>query len=207
MAIPDAQLETWSHQGSVTQSRDTYATIKRTLEANGSPYGGKVFTVFLQGSYGNDTNIYAESDVDIVIQLHSCFHYEFEQGVTQEDRALFKPNPATYCFDEFKRDVLAWLREKYPESATPDNKAIKLAANGARRNADVIAATEFRRYYRYKSENDESHHDGICLFDRNNIQIVNYPKMHSDHLTAKHQATNSTQESSSHNQKPQVQAS
>jgi hypothetical protein len=67
MAIPESQLETWSHQGSVKQSRDTYATIKRTLEASDTKYADKDFEVFLQGSYGNDTNIYAESDVDVVI--------------------------------------------------------------------------------------------------------------------------------------------
>ena len=32
MAIPEAQLETWSHQGSVTQSSSTYASIKNMLE-------------------------------------------------------------------------------------------------------------------------------------------------------------------------------
>jgi hypothetical protein len=55
MAIPEAQLDTWSHQGSVTQSATTYNSIKNILEAKDSPYSGKNFTVFLQGSYGNDT--------------------------------------------------------------------------------------------------------------------------------------------------------
>ena len=74
MAIPESQLETWSHQGSVTQSSNTYNTIKSVLEASTTPYADKNFEVFLQGSYGNDTNIYAESDVDIVIRLDDCFH-------------------------------------------------------------------------------------------------------------------------------------
>ena len=69
MAIPEAELDTWSHQGSITQSASTYASIKRALEAPDSRYAGKHYEVFLQGSYGNDTNIYAESDVDVVIGL------------------------------------------------------------------------------------------------------------------------------------------
>ena len=36
------------------------------------PYADKNLKVFLQGSYGNDMNIYAESDVDIVIRLDDC---------------------------------------------------------------------------------------------------------------------------------------
>jgi len=73
MPIPESQLETWSHQGSVTQSSSTYNSVKDVLEASTTPYADKNFKVFLQGSYGNDTNIYAESDVDIIIKLDDCF--------------------------------------------------------------------------------------------------------------------------------------
>jgi hypothetical protein len=54
MAIPESQLDTWSHQGSVQQSSDTYATVKRALEANDTKYADKSRDVFLQGSYGNE---------------------------------------------------------------------------------------------------------------------------------------------------------
>jgi tRNA nucleotidyltransferase (CCA-adding enzyme) len=76
MAIPESQLETWSHQGSITQSSTTYGTVKRALEADDTKYANQAFKVFLQGSYGNDTNIYAESDVDIVIRLDSTYHFD-----------------------------------------------------------------------------------------------------------------------------------
>ena len=76
MAIPESQLDTWSHQGSVQQSCDTYATVKRALEARDTKYADKSFDVFLQGSYGNDTNIYAESDVDVVIRTDSIYYYD-----------------------------------------------------------------------------------------------------------------------------------
>ena len=62
MGISNQQLETWSHQGSITQSSDTYNPIKNTLEAASNPYANKDYEVFLQGSYGNDTNIYAGSN-------------------------------------------------------------------------------------------------------------------------------------------------
>ena len=80
MPIPESQLETWSHQGSITQSSNTYNSIKNVLEAGTTPYASKNFKVFLQGSYGNDTNIYAESDVDIVIRLDDCFFMKIALG-------------------------------------------------------------------------------------------------------------------------------
>ena len=73
MAIPEYQLDTWAKQGSVTQSAGTYDTIKRVLEDKNAPYAGKDFSIFLQGSYGNDTNVYRDSDVDIVICLNQSF--------------------------------------------------------------------------------------------------------------------------------------
>ena len=47
MAIPQSQLETWSHQGSITQSSQTYNSIKGVLEANNPPYAGKNFRVYV----------------------------------------------------------------------------------------------------------------------------------------------------------------
>ena len=41
MTIPNSQLETWSHQGSVKQSSDTYRNVKNVLEANDTPYLNK----------------------------------------------------------------------------------------------------------------------------------------------------------------------
>ena len=78
MGIPESQLQTWSHQGSITQSSNTYNSIKNVLEASTTPYGDRNFECVLQGSYGNDTNIFAESDVDIVIKLDDCFHSDLE---------------------------------------------------------------------------------------------------------------------------------
>ncbi len=150
MAIPESQLETWSHQGSITQSSATYATIKRALEASDTKYSNKSYEVFLQGSYGNDTNIYAESDVDVVIRLDSTFHYDIG-ALTPAERATFEtayPAAADYKYADFKRDVLAALEKSFGTTdVKPNNKAIKIKANGTRRSADVVVATEFRRYH------------------------------------------------------------
>ena len=59
MGIPEAQLETWSHQGAIATSRDTYIAIANALRDSSAGYANKDFDIYLQGSYGNDTNIYA----------------------------------------------------------------------------------------------------------------------------------------------------
>lgn len=191
MGIPESQLTTWSHQGSITQSASTYATVKNALESAGTGYVDKNYKVFLQGSYGNDTNIYAESDVDVVIQLDGVYFSDLT-SLSPEDKLAFDNAfvPATYRYEEYKRDVLKALTNHFGADATAGDKAIAIAARGGRRKADVIAAMQFRRYWKFKSTYDEKYDVGICFFNSKGERIANYPKSHSANLTTKHQNSN-----------------
>lgn len=192
MPIPESQLETWSHQGSITQSCNTYNSIKNVLEASSTPYAGKNFKVFLQGSYGNDTNIYAESDVDIVIRLDDCFFSDLD-NLSEQEKAAYKQafSGAEYTLTTFKQDVLDVLRKQYGSAVKPGTKAITIDGNGSRRKADVIVSCQYRRYSRFRSSSDSDYVEGICFFNSAGERIANYPKQHSANLTSKHQATSS----------------
>lgn len=190
MAIPESQLETWSHQGSVTGSKDTYAAVKRALEDSCAVYADKCFEVFLQGSYGNDTNIYAESDVDVVIRLDSILRSDVSQLPPEQQAAYWRDfHAASYAFDEFKRGVLLRLKTAFGEAdVQPGSKAIKIKANGSRRSADVVVCYQYRRYTQYHSATDNKYVPGI-IFPTASGEIINYPKKHSSNLTEQHQAT------------------
>lgn len=190
MSIPEAQLEIWSHQGSITQSSSTYNSIKNVLEGNTTPYADKNFKVFLQGSYGNDTNIYAESDVDIVIRLDDCFFSDLE-SLPEEEKAAYKQvfSDAEYTHVDFKHDVLSVLTSQYGSAVKAGEKAIAIDASGSRRKTDVIVATQFRRYFKFRSSSDSDYAEGICFFNAAGERIANYPKQHSENLTTKHQAS------------------
>ena len=139
---------------------------------------------------GDDTNIYSESDVDIVIRLDDCFHSDLE-SLSEDEKSAHKQafSDATYTHADFKRDVLSVLQGQYGYSVTAGDKAITIDANGSRRNADVIVATQFRRYFRFTSSTDSEYVEGICFFNAAGERIANYPKQHSANLTAKHQAS------------------
>lgn len=191
MAIPEAQLETWSHQGSITQSAETYNTIKRVLEHDGTPYAGKSVKVFLQGSYGNDTNIYAESDVDIVIHSNEAFYYDVSPMTPPEQAAFHAayPDPASYGYTKFKEDVIKVLNAQYGNDVVVGPKAISIAASGSRRKADVIAAVQYRRYLSFRGYQNQHFEEGICFYTADGAQIANYPRQHSANLTRKHQSS------------------
>src|SRR5260370_28647577 len=125
MAIPEAQLDTWSHQGAIQGSSNTYNSIKSVLEAAKTAYAGKQYEVFLQGSYGNDTNIYAESDVDIVIRLDDCFQSDLT-ALPAEEKAAWRQahSDAAYTHVDFKRDVLDVLTDSFGNDVSPGDKPI-----------------------------------------------------------------------------------
>ena len=190
MTIPLSQLETWSGQGSITQSKNTYATVKAALEDANTKYTNRDFKIFLQGSYGNDTNIYAESDVDVVIRYDGAFFHDINKRPADEQAAFNKAySSGTYPYADFKEHVRQALVSKFGSSVEPGAKAIRINGSGNRRNADVIVAFQYRRYYKFKAPYDENHVTGISFLASDGTEISNYPNQHCENLTTKHQAT------------------
>jgi hypothetical protein len=192
MAVSEAQLETWSSQGSIQQSAATYKTISGVLNDTGSPYYLKNFETFLQGSYGNNTNIWADSDVDIVMRLSSVFYSDISD-LTPDEKANYesKRSPAEYSLGKFKEEVTGWLTRNFGKGVDGSGKAIYVPGNGNRRDADVLACAEHHHYTSYPANGEPAYREGIVFWTKDNTKIVNYPKQHSANCTTKHQNTNS----------------
>ena len=192
MTITERQLDTWSHQGSVAQSAATFQTVRSVLERAEAPYSSRSYTIFLQGSYANDTNIYADSDVDVVMRLDSVYYSDTSE-LSEAEQAAYQRDfsPAQYSWTQFRQEVIDHLSAIYGSAVQPGKKAIFIAGSGNRRDTDVLPAAEFRRYFHYSSAIDRSFADGICFWLPDGTRIVNYPKQHSANCTAKHQQTNS----------------
>src|ERR1043166_7380095 len=192
MAIPESQLDTWASQGSVTQSKNTYAIVRNALLDSKALYAEKSFDVFLQGSYGNDTNIYSESDVDVVIRLDSIMRSDLASLPSEQQTAYHAAyGKAVYTFEEFKRGIATRLSNAFgKDQVTPGDKAFTVQAGGSRRSADVVACHQYRRYIRFISATDNQYIPGIIIPGTSKGDIINYPKLHSENCTKKHQATN-----------------
>jgi hypothetical protein len=190
VAIPETQLNTWSGLGSVQQSSATYQSIKRILDHANAPYVFKKTDSFLQGSYANDTNIYGDSDVDIILRTSAFFHYNID-ALPELQKAEFKrvyPIPSEYNLHAFKTDVVAWLHQNYSgDLDTSGTKALRLKANGNRRSADVLLVAPHKRFVSYQSEQEQRFVEGVLFITPSGAHVINYPKQHSDNMTAKHQ--------------------
>ncbi len=211
MPIPESQLETWSHLGATTTAKRTHEAVERALRRHlpvmtydvyspnplllrqvsflgGGAYSRSSETVqyevYLQGSYRNFTNIYADSDVDVVVQLKS--------DTSSSTSALSDPNKRS-CFnrwDAFRCSVHSALVAEFGSGAVSyGDKSIKIARDGGRLPCDVVPCM------------GHSHHSasifdfrptvtGIAFWSqRDQRQIINFPKQHYANGAEKNERT------------------
>lgn len=178
--IPEEQLVTWTHQGSIQRSSDTYASIRHALEASDSI--SRLDTeIYLQGSYKNSTNIRGDSDIDIVIQLNSTFTPDTDL-LPPTEKARFEAayRDATYQWADFRNDVLRALRTYYgSELVAQGDKSIRVAGRSGKLDSDVVVALQYRLYTSFKSIDNQASVEGITFFTTSdNRRVINYPKLH-----------------------------
>jgi hypothetical protein len=187
MPIPEQQLDTWSNQGAIVSAQATHTSVRAALAANTSPIREMNYEVYLQGSYRNDTNVRADSDVDIVVQYNSTFGHNISAlPAIQSQIFNAEHSNAIYLWEHFRTHVLVALRAYYGYGSVEEtDRCLKVAAAPGRVPGDVVPAIPFRNYSYYYGLNGQSHVEGIRFDDRNGRVIVNYPRQHYDNGVAK----------------------
>jgi hypothetical protein len=181
MAISESQLTTWTNIGATVSSSRAYISIRNALFAPNSPLLRRQLELFLQGSYANSTNIYGDSDVDVVVLHSDSFHYDLSALTPQEQawHAQYFPYPAAYTWHHLHAEVLAALRAYYGDNAiTPGKRAIKVDTGQGRLTADVIPALQHRFYTVFNHPQNHRAYQGMQFFDSTGNPIINYPKQH-----------------------------
>ena len=171
MGIPESQLQTWSNQGATITAQNTHDSIRNALSRYSWP-AGVSYDPYLQGSYKNFTNIYGNSDVDLVVELNSVFW----SNLTEAEQQSLGWTPATYNLDNFRQDVINALTSYYGSQLidTIGRKSVKVLPDNGRLKADVVICGTYRFY-----EEMRIREEGITLFTHpGGEQIVNYPKQH-----------------------------
>lgn len=189
MAIPEARLETWAGPGATATATSTYTSVKTALDAIAWPEGCAP-TIYLQGSYRNDTNIYSESDVDVVVEFDCTYKSDLSALPQEQQQAYVKDfSPATFPWQAAYDTTVAGLNRYYGGGRVhPGSKAIQV--DTPYRSADVIVAIEHRKYSRYISILAEQFESGITVkVPKENRWIVNFPKQHRDNGVAKQART------------------
>lgn len=192
MTISESEFQVMANIGAQTTSKDTYAILRNALEHSDARYSLVKPKIFLQGSYANHTNIYKESDVDIVILLETAFSYDLAKVSDTQKIQFHQIYPATaeYGYSAFRNDVIDHLLDRFGSDVRVGSKAIKIKSNGSRRDADILIAIKHRKYISFDVLNKTNYVEGISFYRNNGGErIVNFPELHKTFLSQKNQDT------------------
>jgi hypothetical protein len=193
LTIPEGQLATWARYVDAPQSRQTADIIRNELRQVGTSVTTTSYEVYLQGSYRNHTNIFRDSDVDLVVELEQTFYSDVSL-LTPDEQQLRERSypPATLTLQDFRNQVLRQLRRRFGDLVEDGNKAIKVGGLGERLNADVLVCAEHRDWKYFYGTRDDQHSfvPGVVFWtQRENREVVNYPKVHYENGVAKQQSS------------------
>ena len=195
MPIPERQLNTWSNQGAVQTSATTHKSVESCIKKVN--WNDDVnYIIYLQGSYPNYTNIYGNSDVDLVVEFTSIFSKNLS-ALTESQKEEYRTNhnSAKYSLSAFKESVVFQLKSCYGDSnVVVGNKAILVKGEGARLDCDVVVCNPYRKYISYSTSN-ENYIEGILFetdHDTPTKTIINYPKVHLKNGSVKNRHENTS---------------
>lgn len=193
--IPKSQLETWSNPGADDSAMKTQNRVRNVLASDDSVpvEKDKDFDVFLQGSYKNSTNIYADSDVDLVVKLNSTYRRDLSKlSATQKSKYRDSVSKASYDWEQFHEDVVETLEEYYSSwSVSVEDRALVLDSSSLPLTADIVVSQQYRRYNSFRNVHDQSYHEGMVFWDiSTDEKLVSYPKIHYRNGADKNESTN-----------------
>lgn len=165
----EEQLAGWTGPSSDTEKEKQDRTERMICQAIDShePFNRCSLKVYAKGSYANNTNVRADSDVDIAVECTDVLYWEeSEEGVyapSQKYEGIWTPA-------KLRIELLAAMNAKFPNQVdATGSTAIQINSNSARVDADVVPCFSYKYYM--KSETRA----GTKIFKTNGRSIVNYP--------------------------------
>lgn len=182
-------LSKWSKPASETEEKKIENTISMIKKAIKNMDNDQMdFEIFVQGSYGNNTNVRIDSDVDVNIMLKNVFYLCLPDNKTVNDYGFCNSNLDYY---EYKYNIVQALKNIFGEkNVILGNKSVKIRSNSYRVNADCVITMQYRNYKKYNSLNPDKYIEGIKYFSQDKNEIINYPKRHIENGIIKNNNTN-----------------
>lgn len=162
-------------------------TLQDPSYATKASLGDLKLTLFLQGSYANNTNVKLDSDIDVVVMLDSQFYPKYRDGVNGQDYGF-----STAQKVDIKGKIYDALCQHIGASGvvTRKNKCITLKENNWRVATDVVPCVEYRDYSNDFHFNANNYISGIKITTDDGQEIINYPRLHLENGRKKNEETN-----------------
>jgi hypothetical protein len=176
----------WAKPPGTTEEQRCENAVKavRNALAASAKLKTRDYSVFLQGSYNNNTNTKGESDVDIGVVCRDTYFFELPEGKTRESYSI---EPASYQYAEYKNDIGAALVSYFGSAAVKrGNKAFDIKETSYHVEADVAPFFPHRRY-----DSNGGYIEGVELRPDNGTpsKVINWPDQHYKNGVDKNKAT------------------
>jgi hypothetical protein len=184
MSLED-RLTGWTAPSSATEQdkQDRTERMIREAVAEHKPFSECSLRVYAKGSYANNTNVKADSDVDIVVECGDAEYWEEEAAGLHPSRAdyLGKWTP-----QNLRAELGRALEGKFAKQVDhTGTTAITVHSGTSRVDADVVPSFSFTRYM--KGGDDRP---GTKIFRSDGVGVVNYPAQQLANGRAKNARTN-----------------
>lgn len=188
-AFNEQALDTWRKPPSENEEQkisNAITMIKDAVKAH-DKLKDKNIEFFIQGSYGNNTNVKLDSDIDVSVVLKDTVFCQYREGASNKDYG-FTDSATTYS--DYKSWVIeAMIKKLGNEQIIAGNKSIQIKSNSYHVHADVVPAFQFRNYRYEKNNNPNDFYEGIKFISSEGKEIINYPKRHIANGIAKNDNT------------------
>ncbi|KRB80090.1 hypothetical protein ASE01_00865 [Nocardioides sp. Root190] len=182
----EAKLQGWTGPSSTTEQEKQERAERMVRQAVTShpAFDGYAFRVYAKGSYANNTNVRSDSDVDIAVQCtEATYSREHESGVGPKGGADYE-GPWTPA--KFRKELAAAMEAKFPGQVdTSGSTAIRIDANSARVDADVVPCFNFRYYF-----SPSNFRPGAMIIKKDGTRVHNYAEEQLKKGRAKNVVTN-----------------
>lgn len=195
----ESTLRSWIKPASDSEEEKRERTERAITDALNAVPGIRdlPIKVYAKGSYANNTNVRADSDVDVAVEYTGIEYFDFThglEGMTREEAhqetGAFGPVTTPYSAEQLKNDVERALVEKFGRAAvTRHNKALTVREQSNRLAADVVPCFTYRRYWDRAPRGGLRCHKGTRIFPDTGWPIENWPQQHLDNGNAKNSAT------------------
>jgi hypothetical protein len=180
-------LNGWTGPSSATEKDKQDRTERMVREAvqNHPAFKGVRLTVYAKGSYANNTNVRADSDVDIVVQCHELEYWKEEVPGTHASTGSYS---GPWTPTRLRAEVGAALRTKFGAQVDESgSKAFGVNSGSARVDADVVPCFDYRYYFASGGSRE-----GTRIFTTDGHWFENFPAQQLVYGTAKNDRTNTS---------------
>jgi hypothetical protein len=180
MSLEDL-LSGWTGPSSATEQDKQDRTERMVREAvrDHGPFADCSLNVYAKGSYANNTNVKADSDVDIGVQCQDVMYWEEE---TPGAHTGGTPYAGLWTPAKLRSELKAALIAKFGTGDVDDSgaTAFTVRSSSARVDADVVPCFDYRYYF-----SGGGSRDGARIFPKTGLGFENYPDQQLSNGNAK----------------------